>query len=163
MMKEEANTRYLVRSYEPSDWIRHMEEGTQAVNDFYLPEGPFEKNEMSDTIYHEGTKVNYHEHSRGFETFFIAKGSVECTIRGKKTVAQAGDIVHLQPYTPHGFVFLEEGTIWRELFQEINMQQGILNKNKILNHYPELYDEPELRVRYGEAKGFLPGRKRYRI
>ena len=37
MMKEEANTRYLVRSYEPSDWIRHVEEGTQAVNDFYLP------------------------------------------------------------------------------------------------------------------------------
>lgn len=149
----EDNTRYLVRCEEASDWVRHVDEGTQIVNDFYLPQGPFEKNEMSDTIYHAGTKVNYHEHSQGYETFFIARGSVECTIRGKKAVAQTGDIVHLPPYTPHGFVFLEEGTIWRELFQEINMQQGILNKNMILKHYPDLYEDPEFIGMYREANG----------
>lgn len=68
-------------------------------------------------------------------------------------MAQTGDIVHLPPYTPHGFVFLEEGTIWRELFQEINMQQGILNKNMILKHYPDLYEDPEFIGMYREANG----------
>ena len=35
MMKEEANTRYLVRSYEPSDWIRHMAGTTGAGEGSY--------------------------------------------------------------------------------------------------------------------------------
>ena len=67
----EDNTRYLVRCEEASDWVRHVDEGTQIVNDFYLPQGPFEKNEMSDTIYHAGTKVNYHEHSRAMKPFLL--------------------------------------------------------------------------------------------
>ena len=33
----EDNTRYLVRCEEASDWVRHVDEGTQIVNDFYLP------------------------------------------------------------------------------------------------------------------------------
>lgn len=145
--------KFLIRMNEPEDWLRHWDEGTQVVNDFIFPQGPYEKNEMSDTIYHEGATVGYHQHQKGYETFQIAKGSVECTIRGKRFVAHAGDIIHLVPYTSHGFRFLEEGTIWRELFQEINMSQGIMDKNTISQNYPHFREDAEFMDMYrGEHK-----------
>lgn len=140
--------RYLIRMNNPEDWLRHWDEGTQVVNDFILPRGPFEKDEMSDTIYHKDAEVPYHQHARGFETFMIASGSVECFIRGKRFIANTGDMLHIPPYTPHGFRFLEEGTIWRELFQEINMAQGIMNKNTVKGNYPEYMDSPEFMEMY---------------
>ena len=42
--------RYLIRMNNSEDWLRHWDEGTQVVNDFLLPIGPYEKDEMSDTI-----------------------------------------------------------------------------------------------------------------
>lgn len=145
--------RYLIRMNEPEDWLRHWDEGTQVVNDFIFPQGIYEKNEMSDTIYHKDVTVGYHQHKKGYETFQIAKGSVECVIRGKRFVAQEGDIIHLVPYTPHGFRFLEEGTIWRELFQEINMCQGIMDKNIVKGNYPEYMSDAAFMEMYrGEHK-----------
>ena len=145
--------RYLIRMNCEEDWLRHWDEGTQVVNDFILPRGPHEKDEMSDTIYHKDAVVPYHQHKRGYETFMIARGSVECVIRGKHFIANAGDIIHLAPFTPHGFRFLEEGTIWRELFQEINMAQGIMNKNTVKGNYPEYMEDPEFMEIYrGENK-----------
>lgn len=149
-------SKYLIRMREPEDWIRHYDEGTQDVNDFILPIGPFEKNEMSDTIYHLGTEVPYHEHRKGFETFFVPRGSVECKVRGKRFVMGPGDILHLPPYVGHGFKHLEEGTIWRELFQEINMAQGIMNKNTVKNSYDGLYDDPAFITMYRAANRSIP-------
>lgn len=142
---------YLIRMTEPSDWLRTYDEGTQNVNDFILPIGPYEINEMSDTIYHKNASVDYHEHAKGYETFFIREGRVECTMRGKRFIADKGDILHIPPYVAHGFVFLEEGTIWRELFQEMNMAQGIRNKNRIKNSYSGLYEDPDFRTIYRQA------------
>lgn len=73
--------------------------------------GPHEKDEMSDIIYHKDATVPYHQHAKGTETFYIATGSVQCFIHGKRFIANTGDLIHLLPYTPHGFHFLEEGTI----------------------------------------------------
>ena len=63
--------RFLIRMNEPEDWLRHWDEGTQVVNDFIFPQGTYEKDEMSDTIYHEGATVGYHQHQKGYETFQI--------------------------------------------------------------------------------------------
>ncbi len=144
-------SKYLIRMFEPSDWLRTYDEGTQNVNDFILPSGPHEKNEMSDTVYHKGGQVGYHEHRSGFETFFVRKGRVQCTVRGKRFVINEGDIIHLPPYVAHGFVHLEEGTVWRELFQEINLAQQIANKNLINRHYPEYFEDPEFQDFYQGA------------
>ncbi len=140
--------RFIIDMNNPDHWLRHWDEGTQVVNDFIFPQGPYEKNEMSDTIYHKDATVGYHQHQKGYETFQIARGSVECIIRGKRFVAHAGDIIHLVPYTSHGFRFLEEGTIWRELFQEINMSQGIMDKNTVKGHYPDYMQDPEFMDMY---------------
>ena len=110
--------------------------------------GPHEKDEMSDIIYHKDATVPYHQHAKGTETFYIATGSVQCFIRGKRFIANTDDLIHLLPYTPHGFHFLEEGTIWRESFQEINMSGGILEKNTVNQNYPELMQDPDFLEMY---------------
>lgn len=143
--------KYLIRMFEPSDWLESFEEGTQQVNQFIKPYGPNEKNEMSDTVYHLGGEVGYHEHRKGFETFFIRRGKVQCTVRGKRFILEEGDIIHLPPYVAHGFVHLEEGTVWRELFQEINLNQQIHNKNLIYAHYPEYFEDTDFQDLYQGA------------
>ncbi|MGC2872304.1 cupin domain-containing protein [Ihubacter sp. rT4E-8] len=140
--------RILIRMNEPEDWLRTWDEGTQVVNDFILPRGRYMKDEVSDTIYHKDAEVPYHQHGRGTETFLIAKGSVECFIRGKRFIANAGDILHIPPYTPHGFHFLEEGTIWRELFQEIDMAQGIYEKNTVNQRHIQFRENEEFMEMY---------------
>jgi len=113
------------------------------VLDYIEPSGPFEANEMSDSIYNKGDFIPYHEHQRGVEVFLIDKGSVECQIRGKRAVATAGDIVVITPYVSHGFRFLEDGVVWRELFQQIQMNEGILQLNRVREYHPETAKDPK--------------------
>lgn len=144
--------KYIIRMMDPNDWVCHYNEGSEVVNDFILPRGPRMKDEFSDTVYHAGTTVGYHWHEHGFETFEIAKGSVDCVLNGKHFIAKAGDIIHIPPLTAHGFVFLEEGTIWRELFQEINMSGGIFEKNMVSAYYENFKEDPAFMAMYRAGK-----------
>lgn len=92
----------VIKMMDPSDWIRHYNEGDEVVNDFVLPRGPRQRDEFSDTVYHANTEVGYHWHHRGFETFEIAAGSVDCVVNGKRFIAEAGDIIHpaMPPFIP---------------------------------------------------------------
>lgn len=144
--------KYVIDMMNPKDWVRHYNEGGEVVNDFILPRGPRQKDEFSDTVYHKGTEVPYHWHQRGVETFEVAKGSVDCVVADKHFIAKAGDLIHLPPYTGHGFVFLEEGTIWRELFQEIDMSGGILEKNMVNDYYEGYKEDAAFMAMYREGK-----------
>lgn len=73
-------------------------------------------------------------------------------INGVHFIDQTGDIIHLPTYTSHRFVFLEEGTIWRELFSEIDMSGGILEKNIVNHYYSDLKNDPEFMRMYREGK-----------
>ena len=110
----------------PQDYIHELEEKDCRDYLFIAPTGELLTNEMSDVYYQKDAFVPYHEHSKGYETFLIDRGSVEVTINGKRAIAHAGDMVHIEPYTSHGFRYLEEGTIWRELFSGMNMYGGIM-------------------------------------
>lgn len=141
-------SKYLIRAYNPEDWLFNLNDGTEEVHQFTMPEGPRMKNECSDTFYKKGDHVPYHIHEKGCETFYIARGSVEVTVRGKRCVIEKGDMLHLAPNTAHGFTYLEDGTVWRELFHDIDMAGGTINKNWIKDNYPGLYEEPEFRSWY---------------
>lgn len=94
---------------------------------FIEPYGPYQHNEMLDTIYIDPDHLfRYHEHEIGVETFLVDGGSVLMEICGKKAVATKGDIIHLPPFVPHQLTWLEPGTIWRELFQETHMSEDCL-------------------------------------
>ena len=132
----------------PQDYIHELEEKDCRDYLFIAPTRELLTNEMSDVYYQKDAFVPYHEHSKGYETFLIDRGSVEVTINGKRAIAHAGDMVHIEPYTSHGFRYLEEGTIWRELFSGMNMYGGIMEKRFIDKAYPELLDDADFMAAY---------------
>ena len=119
----------------PDDYIHELEEKDCKDYLFIAPVGETLNNEMSDVYYQENAFVPYHEHKKGYETFAIDRGSVEVTI-------------HIEPYMSHGFRFLEEGTIWRELFSGMNMYGGILEKQLIDRSYPEKLQDDAFMAEY---------------
>ena len=143
--------KFVIKMLDPKDWACHYNEGSEVVNDFVLPHGPHMK-EFSDTVYHAGTEVAYHQHNTGYETFEIAAGRMDCVVDGKRFIGEAGDIIHLPPYTAHGFIWLEEGTIWRELFHDIDMAGGIHEKNMVNNYYAYMKEDPEFMAMYRSGK-----------
>ena len=132
----------------PDDYIHELEEKDCKDYLFIAPVGETLNNEMSDVYYQENAFVPYHEHKKGYETFAIDRGSVEVTINGKRAIAETGDMIHIEPYMSHGFRFLEEGTIWRELFSGMNMYGGILEKQLIDRSYPEKLQDDAFMAEY---------------
>jgi mannose-6-phosphate isomerase-like protein (cupin superfamily) len=131
----------------PADYIAKYEEYDEASPSYVAyytePVGEFESNEISDTVYHANDEVPYHEHERGMELFLVDAGRVEVWIRGKRAVAVKGDMVFVPPYVAHGFRYLDDGTIWRELFQEIQMNPGLLQHHRLRYYHPEAFNDPE--------------------
>ena len=105
----------------PTDAIHVVDEADYVGHLYHLATGARQENEISVTYYAKGTTVAYHMHTRGFETFTLDKGRAEVIIAGKKCIIEAGDMVHIEPYMPHGFKFLEDGSAWRELFQGMDL------------------------------------------
>lgn len=116
--------------------------GKKSHSQYYIePYGPWEHNEMLDTFYIDpGNAMCYHEHERGAETFLVDGGSVELEIMGKRCILTKGDIVHLPPYVPHKFTWLEAGTIWRELFQQMRMVDECLEGLRFKEYHREEFD-----------------------
>ena len=108
---------------------------------FIEPYGPFQHNEMLDTVYVDPDHVMcYHEHEIGAETFLVDGGSVLTTICGKKAVCTKGDIIHLAPFTPHAFTWIDPGTIWRELFQETHMAEDCITGLRFKEYNKDAFD-----------------------
>lgn len=116
--------------------------GKKSHSQYYIePYGPWEHNEMLDTFYIDpGNEMCYHEHERGAETFLVDGGSVKLEIMGKWCTLTKGDIVHLPPYVPHKFTWLEAGTIWRELFQQMRMADECLEGLRFKEYHREDFD-----------------------
>lgn len=143
----------------PEDYLARYEEYDDAdysyVRYFIEPYGPHEINEMSDTHYKAGEAANYHQHAYGYETFLIDKGSVEIGVSGKRALCHKGDMVHIPPYTPHTFTWLEEDTIWRELFQEMEMNPGMLEHLRVKEHHRERLSDPSYIEAEHQRRSFL--------
>ena len=123
-----SNEKYLIDINDKSNWLRvNMDIRNGKLNEeqriIVYPEGTNQRFELTDSIFY-GT-VSYHEHSFGWETFFVIDGSMDFTVHGKTCRVTNGDILFVAPYCSHQMAFLEP-THWRATFHDINMC-GILN------------------------------------
>ena len=139
----------------PTDYIRTLRDPIAENILFTRPEGPDLINETSDYIVQENGLMYYHEHPFGYEVFIIDKGSVECYLYGKRTVAHEGDFILVPPHVPHGFIYLDEGTIWRELFMGIDMYQIMLDQDTIRRGFPEKYEDEAFMDKCRAPRGII--------
>lgn len=141
---------YLIKK---DEILLKLGEITTAPDAYLAPLGRDCNNEMTDIITEKDAEVGYHEHEEGFETFFMTKGSVEAVIRGKKVILLPGDILHLPAYVPHRFRWLEEGTIWREIFHRMEMHRGLRTRKALETYFPDKGADPEYMKKVRRAAG----------
>mgnify|MGYP001184571897 CR=1 FL=1 len=123
--------KYLINLLDPADYLSvsqmfnpetgALEEDQRIIS---LPEGRHLMFDFVDTIMY-GT-ARYHEHSVGWETFFITTGCCDLTVRGKTCRLVPGDIIHVQPWMGHQMSF-PEPTVYRGIFHDINMSVTLKN------------------------------------
>ena len=140
--------RILIR---PTDWLFDIDEVPDGKEPrsrcrmFIEPYGPYELNEVGEANYYPGNRVPYHEHTVAYETFLVDNGSLEVFSRSRKAVARKGDLVHLQPYTPHAIRALEDNSIWRAFHQGSSLEPYMFDMSRFREQYPELATAPDFR------------------
>ena len=139
------DNKYLIDINDKSNWLRvNMDIRTngelcEEQRIIIYPEGPNQRFEFTDSIFYGST--SYHEHSNGWETFFVVDGSMDFTVHGKTCTVTNGDILFVPPYCSHQMMFLQP-TRWRATFHDINMC-GILNNwNTAQKYFPDKMDDP---------------------
>jgi len=132
------NTVRVMRT--PEDALYSKICGPRKV-DLYIPsQGSDQINEVSDTTWLLGNyRLSYRYHDRGHGTFLVERGCVEVTLNGRKFLLEEGDMINIEPYMSHGFVFIDPDTLWREMYTDMNMWAD--DENRIVE-LPEPVDCP---------------------
>ena len=144
---------YLIRLDEPEDWLavhqdidRETGDVIEDQHDILWPEGPHQLHEFNDSYFYKST--TFHEHSTGWETFFIHEGEMDLHVRGKVATLGAGDIIFIPPYTSHKMTMLTERVVWNGLFHGMGLLSTINNWALILKTNPAMLDDPEIKANY---------------
>lgn len=89
---------------------------------FYVESNRGEKiNQICDSLYPFGNyKMPYHYHDCGAVTYMVIRGSVELILNGEKSICKEGDIVNVPSHCPYGMTILEEDTLVREIYTNID-------------------------------------------
>ena len=144
---------YLIRLDNEEDYLevrQDFEPGTKDIieeqHDILWPEGPDQLYEFNDSRFYKAT--TYHEHSTGWETFFIHKGQADLCVRGKTATVGPGDVIHITPYTSHKMSTLTPPLVWNGMFHGIGMLAMMHNWALIMRTNPEMMNDPEIKANY---------------
>jgi quercetin dioxygenase-like cupin family protein len=144
---------YLIRLNEKEDWLdwrrdESLDGGVvEEAHDILLPEGKNQMYEFNDSYWYG--KANYHEHTTGWETFFVWDGRIEVTVRGKRTYMDSGDVLCLPPWDPHQMNNANDPmTVWNGLYHGMGLISNQYNWNMIQRTNPEMMDDPEIKANY---------------
>ena len=153
---------YLIRMDVPEDCIDYTSTAGLSHYDFFHPVEAIQKDEMDCMGFASpDTKdVNYHEHSRGCETFFISRGQMECCVLGRRFLMNPGDLLHIQPFMGHAFKPAAPDTLLNILFQTMDMQNTTQARLHLQRNFPGTYESPELQpvldAHYGKVPRSFP-------
>ena len=121
----------------PADAIKSYDDGRRSVTLCVPPCGDKHINEVIDTVYYEkGYYIPYHYADRGAETLLVLKGRVEVTLYGKVCECGEGDFVNILAHCPYSLKTLEDGTVIRGIYTDLNMSSmykdmELLEKNAL--------------------------------
>ena len=143
---------YLIKITDEENWLfptkGYNRDGSISEDQrtIVLPEGMDRRYCFTDSVMRksempEGPLMT-HEHQQGYETFFVESASMYFYISGKKTLVEAGKIIHMQPYEAHSFVF--NGDVqFRGTFHDWNCADDSLATSTLEKHYPDAKKDPE--------------------
>ena len=95
-------------------------------------------NEMSDYVVNKGDAIPLHTHEYGYELFYVVKGVVTAVVGGFRALVEPGDMLLIQPFTPHGFQYNED-TLWWEILSELSMWDDVRSIDRIFENCPDLF------------------------
>lgn len=138
--------KYLIRITDSRNWLfptnGYNSDGSisEEQRTIVMPEGMDRRYCFTDSLMRKsedtGRPVMLHEHHSGYETFFVESESMYFYINGKKTLVEAGKIIHMQPYEAHGFVF--NGDVqFRGTFHDWNCADDSYATSALEAHYPD--------------------------
>jgi len=139
-IKDESNWLFPTKGYNPDGSI------SEDQRTIILPEGMDRRYCFTDSVMRKtqqiGPYVRSHEHWQGYETFFVESSSMWFYIDGKKTLVEAGKIIHMQPYEAHSFIF--NGDVqFRGTFHDWNCADDSVATSTLEAHYPDAKKDPE--------------------
>ena len=148
---------YLIRMEEPEDCLFVSNSESVYYRLFLAPVTRFMKNEFDCMHFHsvDSTPIDYHEHNRGTETFFVSQGKFHCNCMGRDFIMQKGDIFHIQPWMGHGFAPLEANSRINILFMGLDQKTKAENGKRVRNAYPEAYEKLPLRAVFREYGDYI--------
>jgi len=141
---------YLIHITDPEYWLYptkgYNTDGSvsEEQRTLVLPEGMDRRYCFTDSVMKKTVltgPVTLHEHQQGYETFFVESSSMWFYINGKKTLVEAGKIIHMQPYEAHGFVF--NGDVqFRGTFHDWNCADDSAATALMEAHKPDAKKDP---------------------
>ena len=143
--------KYLLDINDESNWLRvnYDQRPGESINEeqrqILWPEGPHRAFEFTDSVFYGGS--TYHEHTFGWETFFLTEGRMDFTAHGCICTCEAGDILMIQPYCAHQMQFLEQGH-WRGTFHDMGMNDIQNNWARMLQYDSDRLDDPVIKSTY---------------
>jgi len=145
------DSKYLIDINDKKNWLKiNMDYNPDgSLNEeqriIVWPEGIHQRFDFTDSIFYG--KNGYHEHTFGWEIFFMVEGSMDFTTHGKVCTVHSGDILFVPPYTSHSMEFLEP-TRWRATFHDMNMCEILNDWNRIQKYCDSKLDDPVLEANY---------------
>jgi len=94
-----------------TEFIRPNGEKGEDQRTLNLPEGPDRLFYITDSVMMPpspgatATDLSHHEHTEGWEVFFVDEGDMDLYVSGKKVFVPEGSILHIQPYEAHAMRF----------------------------------------------------------
>ena len=140
-MKDEANWLHPTKGYNPDGSVSEDGRGIIGTED---PEGRYT---FTDSLMYKspdnGAYALLHEHWKAYETFFVESASMYFFINGKKTLVEAGKMIHMQPYQAHSFIF--NGNVqYRGTFLNWNVGSDPDAATEMEARFPEAKKDPKL-------------------
>ena len=141
---------------QPEDCVRVSDKDGIYYRMFHDPVTALQKNEIDCMQFHVPAEklVDYHEHTRGTETFFISQGKFLCNCMGRGFTMEPGDILHIQPWMGHSFIPIEPESRLNIMFMGIDQQYSITKPRfRIAENFPGVMEDPDFAKAFRATNG----------
>ena len=152
---------FLIRMEEPEDCLIVTDRDGIYYRMFHKPVTSRLKNELDCMQFHEPSlkMIDYHEHYKGTETFFVSQGKFLCNCMGRGFTMGAGDILHIQPWMGHSFTPIEHESRLNIMFMDIDMRYGQTDpRMRIAANFPGVMEDPDFQYLFRTANGSVARR-----